>query len=71
MTYISHSSLGPSVYAQIFHVSLIALSVNALHVWALRWHIERDGISYVDIAWAYARGDWSHTINAYWNPLFS
>lgn len=50
---------------------LITLFVNALHVLTLARHIEWDGISYLDIAWAYARGDWSHAINAYWGPLFS
>lgn len=50
---------------------LIALLVNALHVWTLRWHLEPDGISYLDIAWAYARGNWHHAINAFWSPLFS
>lgn len=50
---------------------LIALLVNALHIWALRWTLEPDGISYLDIAWAYARGDWSHAVNAFWSPLFS
>jgi hypothetical protein len=50
---------------------LIALFVNALHVWALRWHVEPDGMSYIDIAWVYAHGDWSHAINAFWSPLFS
>lgn len=50
---------------------LITLVINALHVSTLLQHIEWDGISYLDIAWAYARGDWSHAINAYWGPLFS
>ena len=50
---------------------LITLFVNALHVWTLQWHIEPDGISYIDIARAYAHGDWSHAVNAFWSPLFS
>jgi len=30
-----------------------------------------DGVSYIDIAAAYARGDWAHALNAYWSPLYS
>jgi len=30
-----------------------------------------DGISYIDIAQAYARGDWAAALNAYWSPLYS
>jgi len=30
-----------------------------------------DGISYLDMALAYFRGDWKMAINAYWSPLYS
>ena len=50
---------------------LIILFVNAIHVWALRWFLEPDGVSYLDIAWAYARGDARNAVNAFWSPLFS
>jgi hypothetical protein len=33
--------------------------------------IDPDGLSYLDIAAAYSRGDWHNAINAYWSPLFS
>jgi len=33
--------------------------------------MDPDGLSYLDIAAAYSRGDWHNAINAYWSPLFS
>src|SRR5262249_36198947 len=30
-----------------------------------------DGISYLEVGEAYARGDWSAAINTYWSPLYS
>lgn len=33
--------------------------------------IDPDGISYIDIADAYVRGDWQNAVNSYWSPLFS
>lgn len=44
---------------------------GGLQAWTLRHFIELDGISYLDIAWGYAHGDWHQAINAYWSPLFS
>ena len=33
--------------------------------------IGEDGVSYLDIADAYIRGDWGNALNAYWSPLYS
>src|ERR1041385_6100136 len=30
-----------------------------------------DGVSYLDIADSYLRGDWHSAVNAYWSPLYS
>ena len=30
-----------------------------------------DGVSYIEIAEAYARGEWAAVVNAYWSPLYS
>src|SRR2546427_3832923 len=51
----------------------IALALGMLHAWAACHHstIDADMISYLDIADAYSRGDWSKAINAYWSPLYS
>jgi len=48
-----------------------ALSAGALNAWLTRWSMNQDGVSYLDIADAYWRGDWHNAINAYWSPLYS
>ena len=50
---------------------LIAIGLGALHAWASRHFMNPDGISYLDMADAYLRGDWNMAINAYWSPLYS
>lgn len=35
------------------------------------FRINGDGVSYVEIAEAYAQGDWRVAVNAYWSPLYS
>ena len=47
---------------------LVALSLGALQAWALRFPIGEDGVSYLDIADAYLRGDWHNAFSAYWSP---
>src|SRR5215469_9783557 len=39
--------------------------------WWIRHIIFSDGISYIDIATNYARGDWHKALNEYWSPLLS
>ncbi len=45
--------------------------VGFIQAWSLRFTITPDGNSYLDVATAYLRGDYSHALNAYWSPLFS
>ena len=49
----------------------LALVIGLLQTWAGRFGIGEDGLSYVEIADAYVRGDWHHVVNAYWSPLYS
>ena len=50
---------------------LVALLLGALQAWAGRFPIGEDGVSYLDVADAYLRGDWRNAFNAYWSPLYS
>jgi hypothetical protein len=50
---------------------LLALSLGALQAWAGRFPIGEDGVSYLDIADAYLRGDWANAFSAYWSPAYS
>jgi hypothetical protein len=47
-----------------------AIVTGLLQAWAFRHGMRSDGISYLDIAWKFARGDWHALVNAYWSPLY-
>jgi hypothetical protein len=49
----------------------LALFIEAIQAWNSRYVMQPDGMSYVDVADAYLRGDWDMAINAYWSPLYS
>src|SRR5713101_7844684 len=49
----------------------IAILAGFLQVWAARFYPSADGNNYLEIAFAYLRGDWKNAVNAYWSPLFS
>jgi 4-amino-4-deoxy-L-arabinose transferase-like glycosyltransferase len=40
-------------------------------LWHGRFEIHGDGISYLDIGDAFARGDFANAVNAYWSPLYA
>jgi hypothetical protein len=48
-----------------------ALLLCGLHAWVARHVMNPDGISYLDMADAYARGDLGNALNSYWSPLYS
>jgi hypothetical protein len=49
----------------------IAIALALIHVWANRYDMNPDAISYLDIGDNYVKGDWHHALNAYWSPLYS
>ena len=50
-------------------VGALLLAAGLLQAWTHRYHIHPDGLSYIDIADAYARGDFRTAINPLWSPL--
>ncbi len=50
---------------------LIALVLGMIQVWANRFYMGNDGVSYLDMADAYLRGDWHVALNTSWNPLYA
>ncbi|RJQ56232.1 MAG: hypothetical protein C4526_02245 [Nitrospiraceae bacterium] len=50
---------------------LICVILGAWQAWDARYHMDADGISYLDIGDTYFRGDWKNAVNAYWSPLYS
>jgi hypothetical protein len=49
----------------------LATAFAGFHIWTSGSYVNPDGVSYLDIADAYRRGDWSNAINAYWSPMYS
>lgn len=47
------------------------LGLAFLQAWSNRYAMNPDGVSYLDMADAYLRGDWGMAINAQWSPLYS
>src|SRR4051794_27074655 len=39
--------------------------------WFARHRIVADGVSYLEIARNYVKGDWHAALNSYWSPLYS
>ncbi len=56
------------IRAAFWTVTAIAGFVQA---WSVRFTINPDGNSYLDIASAYLRGDYANAVNAYWSPMYS
>lgn len=52
-------------------VQLLILAAGLYQAWMTRNAMNVDGLSYVDIARAYAAGDWHTALNGYWSPLYS
>src|SRR5713226_6300170 len=48
----------------------VVLVLGLLNVWARRNDVSPDSISYIEIAWATARGGLHQIVNAYWSPLY-
>ncbi|HYP25369.1 MAG TPA: hypothetical protein VE262_01510 [Blastocatellia bacterium] len=49
----------------------IAVTLGLPHAWAVRHAMNPDGISYLDMADAYMKGDWGTALNAQWSPMYS
>jgi len=50
---------------------MIALIAGLVQTWGNRFYMGNDGVSYLDMADAYLRGDWHDAINGSWNPLYA
>jgi hypothetical protein len=50
---------------------LVALALGTFQTLVRGFAVGEDGVSYLDIADAYIRGDWHNAISTYWGPLYS
>ncbi len=54
-------------------VDLVAAAAAVLCTalgWMSRYALNPDGVSYLDLAHALQRGDWTHFVQGYWSPLY-
>ncbi len=49
----------------------LSLALGLIQAWANRFYMGNDGVSYLDMADAYLRGDLHAAINSSWNPLYA
>lgn len=59
----------PEPYPRFFFWCLVFV-LGLLNVWVRRNDITPDSISYIEIAWATARGGLHQIVNGYWSPLY-
>lgn len=50
---------------------LVAALFGCISAWKGRFDMDPDGMSYLDVAEAYARFDWANALNSIWSPLYS
>lgn len=48
----------------------LAMAFAGLQEWSSRHVVSQDAVSYIEVAEAYARGDWAKALNAYWSPMY-
>ncbi len=46
------------------------LTLAAVMAWSTRFTLDPDGMSYIDVARCYLRGDWTNALSTYWSPLY-
>src|SRR5450759_1326371 len=66
-----HSPIVPGGSRIVVFCWVSAVVLGALYFWNFRNVLDTDEISYLDIADAYSRGDWTNAINSQWSPLYS
>ncbi|MBP7936518.1 MAG: hypothetical protein KA354_17905 [Phycisphaerae bacterium] len=69
-----HSAFGgtsqPQYKPWIVFFWLAAITLAGLQEWSSRHTVSQDAVSYIEVAEAYARGDWNNALNAYWSPMY-
>src|SRR6185369_13250535 len=65
----TREALPTGVWATVGACVVVAAVLGALQAWDRRYAMNPDGISYLDVADAYLRGDWAVAVNGYWSPL--
>jgi len=68
---LSPAGAPPEPYPLRVFFWCMILVLGLLNVWARRNEVSPDSISYIEIAWATARGGLHQIVNGYWSPLYT
>lgn len=49
----------------------VAIGLGIIRAWTMRYYMNPDGVSFLDMGDAFWRGDWNVATNAYWSPMYS
>jgi hypothetical protein len=49
---------------------ILCVALGALQFWIVRFLLDTDGISYLDVGDAFFRRDWTRAVSAYWSPMY-
>src|SRR5262245_62063611 len=66
----NRQGLSPGSQKLVLIFWVLGFVLGGIQAWNNRDWMFEDGISYLEVGEAYARGDWSAAINAYWSPLY-
>ncbi|MEO8192732.1 MAG: hypothetical protein ABI681_02700 [Gemmatimonadales bacterium] len=61
--------LSDARFTMLLQLAVAVVGIVQSFLWRNR--MDADGMSYVDVAYSYANGDWAGAVNGYWSPLFS
>ncbi len=50
---------------------MVCIALGAAQIWIVRYAMNQDGMSYLDVGGAYFRGDWARAISGYWSPMYT
>ncbi len=62
-------SLSSRGFTRLLQATIALLGALQSFFW--RGNMDADGMSYIDVAYAYLDRDWAGAVNGYWSPLFS
>jgi hypothetical protein len=49
---------------------IFCVALGAVQFWIIRFLLDTDGVSYLDVGDAFFRHDWARAVSAYWSPIY-
>ena len=64
------TSRGPFRLREATLLALLVLSFFSILTYTARYSLNPDGVSYLDLAGVWGKGDWNRFVQGYWSPLY-